>query len=192
MGGLPGLFGTGYGQIALVKLALFIVLLTLAALNRLALTERLAESKTGAARRLMRASIAFEAVLGTIVIILAGFLASRTPATHEQPVWPFAWRPSLAVMADPDLRREVIGALVATGGGCACVLLHMAPGALAGSNRRNRCVPARDTTSRSAVRAGLSDQLLHFTHRVRGDGHRTRRQAVLGKLRHLSWCRRAW
>ena len=63
----------------------------------------------------MRASIALEAVLGTIVIILAGFLASRTPATHEQPVWPFAWRPSLAVMADVDLRREVIGALVAIG-----------------------------------------------------------------------------
>ena len=122
IGGLSGLFGTGYGQIALAKLALFIVLLTLAALNRLALTERLAETKTGGARRQMRASIALEAVIGTIVIILAGFLASRTPATHEQPVWPFAWRPSLAVMADPDLRREVIGALVATGGGCACLL----------------------------------------------------------------------
>ena len=33
MGGLAGLFGTGYGQIALVKLGLFIVLLTLAVLN---------------------------------------------------------------------------------------------------------------------------------------------------------------
>ena len=36
MGGLPGLFGTGYGHIALVKLGLFVVLLALAALNRLA------------------------------------------------------------------------------------------------------------------------------------------------------------
>ena len=113
MGGLPGLFGTAYGQIALAKLALFIVLLTLAALNRLALTERLAETTCNAARRLMRTSIALEAVLGTLVVILAGFLASRTPATHEQPVWPFAWRPSLAVMADagfaPGGHRRVGG-----------------------------------------------------------------------------------
>ena len=42
MGGVPGLFGTGYGQVALVKLGLFGVLLSLAALNRLALTDRLA------------------------------------------------------------------------------------------------------------------------------------------------------
>src|SRR6185437_5510246 len=46
-----------YGQIALAKLALFIVLLTLAALNRLALTERLAETRTGGARRLMQACL---------------------------------------------------------------------------------------------------------------------------------------
>ena len=86
MGGLPGLFGTAYGQTALAKLAFFIVLLTLAALNRLALTERLAEAGGNAARRLMRTSIVSEAVLGTLVVILAAFLASRTPATHEQPV----------------------------------------------------------------------------------------------------------
>ena len=42
MGGLPGLFGTSYGHVALVKLALFFVLLSLAVLNRLVLTERLA------------------------------------------------------------------------------------------------------------------------------------------------------
>jgi hypothetical protein len=40
MGGPPGLFGTGYGHIAMVKLGLFVVLLALAAINRLALTER--------------------------------------------------------------------------------------------------------------------------------------------------------
>ena len=45
MGGLPGLLGTGYGQVALVKLGLFVVLLALAALNRLALTDRLAGAR---------------------------------------------------------------------------------------------------------------------------------------------------
>jgi putative copper resistance protein D len=76
MGGLPGLFGTGYGQIALVKLGLFAVLLTLAAINRLALTDRLAGTAPDAARRHMRISVATETVLGIFVVLTAGFLAS--------------------------------------------------------------------------------------------------------------------
>jgi mono/diheme cytochrome c family protein len=115
MGGVAGLFGTGYGQVALVKLALFIVLLALAALNRLALTERLAGPNPDAARRHMRASIATEAVLGAAVVITAGFLATHSPGTHEEPVWPFPWQLSLAVFAEPELRGEVIGGLVALG-----------------------------------------------------------------------------
>jgi putative copper export protein/mono/diheme cytochrome c family protein len=115
MGGLPGLFGTGYGQVALVKLGLFVVLLALAALNRLALTDRLAGAASDAARRHMRISVAAEAVLGTLVVLTAGFLASHTPGTHEQPVWPFAWRVSLSVFYVPELRNEVIVALVAAG-----------------------------------------------------------------------------
>lgn len=115
MGGLPGLFGTGYGQIALVKLALFLVLLALAGLNRLALTDRLAGSAPATAQRRMRVSIAAEAVMGTLVVITAGFLASHVPGTHQQPVWPFAWRPSVSALYEPDLRGGVITALVATG-----------------------------------------------------------------------------
>ncbi|HEX3402335.1 MAG TPA: CopD family protein [Acetobacteraceae bacterium] len=115
MGGLPGLFGTGYGQVALVKLGLFVVLLALAALNRLALTERLAGTASDAARRHMRISVAVEAVLGTLVVLTAGFLSSHTPGTHEQPVWPFAWRLSLSVFYVPELRNEVTAALVAVG-----------------------------------------------------------------------------
>jgi putative copper export protein/mono/diheme cytochrome c family protein len=116
MGGVPGLFGTGYGQVALVKLALFIVLLSLAALNRLALTDRLAGPTPDAARRHMRISIATEAVLGTAVVITAGFLATHAPGTHEQPVWPFPWQFSLGAFAEPDLRGEAIGAVAALGG----------------------------------------------------------------------------
>ena len=49
------------------------------------------------------------------MVITAGFLASHAPGTHEQPVWPFAWRPSLSVLYEPDLRGEVIAALFAVG-----------------------------------------------------------------------------
>ena len=115
MGGLPGLFGTVYGHVALVKLGLFVVLLAIAALNRFALIYRLDAANPIAARRHMRASLATEAVLGALVLLTAGFLASQTPGTHEQPVWPFAWRPSLEALSDPDLRWEPIIALAASG-----------------------------------------------------------------------------
>ncbi len=111
MGGLPGLFGTDYGHIALIKLGLFFVLLALAALNRLILTERLTEPGPNATRH-MRTSIAIEMVLGALVVIIAAFLASRTPGTHEEPVWPFPWRPSLTAFDDPDLRGELVGGLI--------------------------------------------------------------------------------
>jgi putative copper export protein/mono/diheme cytochrome c family protein len=107
VGGIPGLFGTTYGDVALIKLSVFVVLLTLAGLNRFVLTERVERISP----RAMRASVASEAVLGLLVVIAAGFLASLTPGTHEQPVWPFAWRPSLVAMTDAELRREVIIAL---------------------------------------------------------------------------------
>ncbi len=125
MGGLPGLFGTGYGHIALVKLALFLVLLMFAALNRLLLTERLANGTSLAARQHMRISILVEMVLGLAVIVTAGFLASSTPGTHEQPVWPFAWRPSSAAFYDPTLRGELILALIATGIGAGIATLSL-------------------------------------------------------------------
>ena len=115
MGGLPGLFGTGYGHVALVKLGLFVVLLALAAINRLALTDRLAGTAPDTARRHMRVSVATETVLGTLVVLTAGFLASHAPGTHEQPVWPFAWRPSLSAFYEPALRNEVTAALLAAG-----------------------------------------------------------------------------
>jgi putative copper export protein/mono/diheme cytochrome c family protein len=110
MGGLSGLFGTTYGHIALIKVAIFLVLLTLAALNRLVLTEHLAHETASVTQRHMRLSIAAEMLLGSAVIITAGFLASLMPGAHEQPVWPFPWRPSLFAFQDPLLRPEVIGA----------------------------------------------------------------------------------
>jgi putative copper export protein/mono/diheme cytochrome c family protein len=113
IGGMPGLFGTAYGHIALMKVGLLLLLLVLAALNRFVLTERIAGTAPAVARRHMRCSIAAETVLGALVVIAAGFLASATPGVHEQPLWPFPWRPSLDAFADADLRRELVIVLVA-------------------------------------------------------------------------------
>ena len=61
----------------------------------------------------MRLSIAAEMVLGALVVITAAYLASLTPGTHEQPVWPLPWRPSLAAFDDAGLRAELVPAVCA-------------------------------------------------------------------------------
>jgi putative copper export protein/mono/diheme cytochrome c family protein len=121
MGGLPGLLGTGYGRVALVKLGVFVVLLMLAATNRLVLTGRLA-AVTGA-RQLMRLSIAAEILLGALVVIIAAHLASLTPGTHEQPVWPLRWRPSIAAFDDAVQRSELVAAMCAAAIGVAIAVI---------------------------------------------------------------------
>jgi putative copper export protein/mono/diheme cytochrome c family protein len=109
IGSLAGLVGTHYGHIALLKLDSFLVLLGFACINRLVLTARL--RKSDHARRLMRGSLAMEATLGIAVIITAAFLASSTPATHENPIWPFSRRPGFEALADPFARSLLLRAL---------------------------------------------------------------------------------
>jgi len=116
IGGLPGLIGTSYGRVALLKLAIFAALLGLAMANRFVLTERLASASPQPARRWLIASVATETVLGMAVVLAAGRLASLAPSIHEQPTWPFPVRPSLDAFADPDLAREVGTALVEMAG----------------------------------------------------------------------------
>jgi putative copper export protein/mono/diheme cytochrome c family protein len=113
IGGLPGLFGTDYGNVALLKLTLFLALLIVAALNSLVLVPRF--TREADALRRLRRNVLLEAGLGVAVIAAAATLASLPPGAHEQPEWPFAWRPSLTVLADPDLRREVTEAAAALG-----------------------------------------------------------------------------
>lgn len=112
IGSLAGLFGTTYGHIALLKLALFLALLVLACINRLVLTHRLRDPEHPVTRTLLRSSIAVEALLGAAVILVAAFLASAIPATHEAPVWPFSRRPALDLLADPTVRVYLLRALV--------------------------------------------------------------------------------
>jgi len=116
VGGLPGLLGTRYGDVALLKLALFLLLISLAVVNRLVLTERLASAPPDGARRLIRLSLAAEILLGALVVGAAALLASFIPGIHESPVWPLPWRPSLGALADPASRRELILALIAGAG----------------------------------------------------------------------------
>ena len=67
-------------------------------INRFVLTERLHDAARPVTVRLLRASLAVETVLGALVILVAAFLASGTPGTHETPIWPFARQPSLELV----------------------------------------------------------------------------------------------
>jgi putative copper export protein/mono/diheme cytochrome c family protein len=104
MGGLPGLIGTDYGRLALIKLALLLLLLALAALNRF----RLAPAIGRAGPRRLRLSVALETGVGLAAVIAAGILLTQQPAMHVQPDWPFAWRLSSNVMAEDELRPIVL------------------------------------------------------------------------------------
>jgi putative copper export protein/mono/diheme cytochrome c family protein len=115
IGSVPALVGTTYGHIALIKLGVFLLLLMIALVNRFSLTARLEETRGISARRWMFVSLTIESLLGVAVIMTAAFLASSAPARHEEPNWPFPWRPSLVALADPDLREEVVLAAVMAG-----------------------------------------------------------------------------
>lgn len=102
VGSLPALVGTHYGRLLLVKLALFGAMLALAAFNRFRVTSRLAQeaapasrdSAPRALRQLQRNAIA-EAMLGLGLLAVVGALGIAVPASHVQPVWPFAYSLSL-------------------------------------------------------------------------------------------------
>ena len=109
MGGLPGLIGTGYGRIALFKLCLFLLLVAIAAFNRLRLAPSLSVIPAGP--RHLRRSIAVETTVGLAAVLAAGILLTQQPATHLQPDWPFSLRFSADALAEPELRSGVLQAL---------------------------------------------------------------------------------
>ncbi len=103
VGGLPGLFGTAYGLVAMLKLSGFGVLVGIACLNRWRLGPRGSAS--------LRWVIGIEAAVGLAVIGAAGLLSALPPSMHTQPVWPFDWQPTLATIREaPEFRTEILAA----------------------------------------------------------------------------------
>ena len=91
VGNFPALVGTPYGQLLLVKLALFTAMLSLAATNRIRLTPLLLASPSpDPLRRLWRNAMC-ETGLGLLVLLAVGALVHLKPGLHDQPVWPFAF-----------------------------------------------------------------------------------------------------
>jgi len=75
------LIGTDYGDLLLVKVAVFVVMLGFAALNRFRLTPRVAAARTGGSQALSW-SVAAEFLLGLLVIWVVAVLGQMEPPGH--------------------------------------------------------------------------------------------------------------
>lgn len=115
IGGLPALLGTAYGQAALIKLALLIAMLALAAINRFHFSPVLATNAD--AVHGCRRSIALETALGLTVVIVAAQLASMPPGTHVEPWWPLPWRFSTEALQLPGVPRELLACALGVSAG---------------------------------------------------------------------------
>jgi putative copper export protein/mono/diheme cytochrome c family protein len=124
-GSMPALIGTDYGRLLVIKVALFLVMVAIAAVNRLRLTPRLVragkeDDEVTAGRKALRAlarNSAIETALGLAILVLVGALGTTPPGAHVQPLWPLALRYSDAAFGDPELRAKLVPALWAIGGG---------------------------------------------------------------------------
>jgi copper resistance protein D len=83
-GSIKALTGTEYGRLLLVKVALFVVMVAVAAVNRRVLTPRLvADSDVDALRRLRNNSL-IEATIGAVILLIVGALGTLQPGLHDE------------------------------------------------------------------------------------------------------------
>jgi copper resistance protein D len=87
VGSVAALFGTEYGGLLLLKIALFAVMVATAAVNRLILTPRLARehdlARTQATLRRLRNNSLFEAAIGAAIVIIVAMLGTLPPGLHD-------------------------------------------------------------------------------------------------------------
>jgi copper resistance protein D len=108
VGGVPGLLGTPYGRLLLVKLALFAAMVGVAAVNRRRLTPQLHEgvAPTAALQHLRRNAL-IETAFGLAILMVVGALGTEPPGAHLPPDWPLPFRLALdAFPPSPTLNRE--------------------------------------------------------------------------------------
>jgi copper resistance protein D len=84
-GSWAALFGTDYGRLLLVKIALFLAMLAIAAVNRMRLTPRLAAggAAAGPALRQLRTNALAEAIIGALILIIVAVLGTLPPGRED-------------------------------------------------------------------------------------------------------------
>jgi copper resistance protein D len=124
VGTLPGLIGTSYGGLLLLKISLFLAMLALAAINRLRLLPRIVSLRHHSEEVLwqLRRNGLLETVLGLAIFWIVAALGAMPPAAHTQPLWPIPFRLSLGALNDPAHRLELVIALTAAALGTVLLL----------------------------------------------------------------------
>jgi putative copper resistance protein D len=92
-GSIPALTETDYGHLLLIKIGLFLVMVAIAAINRLVLTPRLVQTASAAqARRVLfelRINTLLEVAIGVSIIVIVAMLGTNPPGleaiTHAHP-----------------------------------------------------------------------------------------------------------
>ena len=147
---VPALIGTEYGRLLLAKVALFLTMVTVAAVNLLRMTPRLAigirHPLAAAALSHLRRNALIEALFGLCVLCIVAKLGVLPPALHTKPGWPLPFRLEPAALAGPSRTAlalwtasaiALVGAVVATAAArryhamtaaCAGVVLCLAAG----------------------------------------------------------------
>lgn len=96
-GSAPALLGTLYGQLLLLKIALFATMIAAASVNQRRLLPCLVDVASGAALRLqairqLRRNASIEAGLGVFVLAVVGVIGILPPGLHTEPRWPLPFR----------------------------------------------------------------------------------------------------
>jgi putative copper resistance protein D len=100
-GSVPALLGTLYGQLLLVKIALFATMIVFASVNQRRLLPHLADVASDAALRLRAVgevgrNASIEASLGVFVLAVVGIIGILPPGLHTEPRWPLPFRLDLS------------------------------------------------------------------------------------------------
>lgn len=82
LGSINALFTVGYGRLLLFKLCLFLVMITIGAINLLNLKPRLSVSSDEAVLQQIARNVLIELCLGALVILVVGLLGITPPAMH--------------------------------------------------------------------------------------------------------------
>ena len=119
-GTLPALIGTEYGRLLLIKIAIFVTMATIAAVNLLRMTPRLTPIASQrrpiiqATLRHLRRNAVIEVGLGLCVLSIVAVLGILPPGLHTEPGWPLPFRLELATLGGPSqLLLAILAALAA-------------------------------------------------------------------------------
>jgi len=103
-GTIPALIGTLYGQLLLLKVAVFVAMIAVASRNRRRFIPHLtgvageAVDRPRAVVRLRR-NVLIEASLGVLVLGIVGVIGIQPPGLHTEPSWPLPFRLDLGEIA---------------------------------------------------------------------------------------------